>query len=300
MFKNCLLAGLLILSFYSGQLSKEPSLTLPAANKGGGLFVNMVTVLGFLRHCEKNNVSSFDVNFENNGHYYEEELGDNWVEYFFEPIHESSLLTNAASFIKLIKPTKTSQKSIAFFNYDGEHFLPIKKAANLIKKYVHVRPEIQEKIDPFKATHFENAFVIGIHYRGTDKYTEAPAVDYERVKLEVENALAEEENLPYKIFVATDSQGFYDYIEKAFPSQVVSIGAMKSTDGKPLHYDNENMPPLYHYHQGKEAVIDAYLLAETNLLIRSSSNLSLFSTYLKPELPVVELNQKYETVREIN
>ena len=43
-----------------------------------------------------------------------------------------------------------------------------------------------------EGVHFENAFVIGIHYRGTDKYTEAPTVDYERVKLEVENALAEE------------------------------------------------------------------------------------------------------------
>lgn len=298
--KKLFLPFLLICAFCIGKFSEREMLTLPSANEGGGIFFNVVNVLGFLRYCEKNQIDSFAVDFGEKGLYYESSLGPNWWHYFFEPIHKESWESKITHFLRLSKPSRVSQRQIAFFNYDGEYYLPRKKAHALISKYIRIKPEIAQEIEAFTKKHFDGAFVIGVHYRGTDKYTEAPEVDYERVKAAIDAMIAEQRDTPYKIFVATDSQKFIDYIRFAFPGKIITTDAMRSTDGNPLHYGIQNKKALYHYLQGKETVIDALLLSHTDTLIRSSSNLSLCSSFFNPDLPVIELNKKHPMKRLVN
>lgn len=298
--KKLVLPFLLLCAFMVGRFSQQEVLSLPSPNSGGGIFFNVVNVLGFLRYCEKNNIDSFEVNFAKKGHYYEETLGPNWWQYFFEPIQAETFGTKVCRFLKLKKPTKVSQRQIAFFNYDGEYYLPRHKAHALIKKYIRIKPEIEQEINQFKEKHFDGAFVIGIHYRGTDKYTEAALVDYARVKESIDEAIATHGEGPIKIFVATDTQKFLDYIRPFYPDQIVTTDATRSTDGNPLHYGVQTKEELYHYRQGKETVIDALLLSHTDYLIRTSSNLSLCSSFFNPDIPVVELSKKYAMERQVN
>jgi hypothetical protein len=298
--KKLFLPFLLICAFCIGKFSTSEMLTLPSANEGGGIFFNVVNVLGFLRYCEKNHIDSFEVDFAEKGLYYESTLGPNWWRYFFEPIHKESFRSKISRFLRLSKLCRISQHQIAFFNYDGEYYLSRTKAFKLISKYIRIKPEIAQEIELFKKKHFDGVFVIGVHYRGTDKYTEAPEVDYKQVKATIHAVITEQDNTPYKIFVATDSQKFLDYMYLTFPDAIITTDAMRSTDENPLHYGIKHEKVLYHYIQGKETIIDALLLSHTNTLIRTSSNLSLCSSFFNPEIPVILLNKKHPMERKVN
>ena len=64
--------------------------------------------------------------------------------------------------------------------------------------------------------------MIGLHYRGTDKASEAPKVPYEQVQMEVRQITDTlPEDFPYKIFVATDEQAFLDFMIQHFPGKIV-------------------------------------------------------------------------------
>ena len=43
----------------------------------------------------------------------------------------------------------------------------------------------------------------------------------------------------------------------------------------------------------ENALIDCILLSKTDLLIRTSSNFSLASTFFNPKLPVIELSKRH-------
>lgn len=93
--------------------------------------------------------------------------------------------------------------------------MPRETGHAILKKYFHVKAELQANIDDFAAREFGNNYVIGIHYRGTDKAGSG-------------------------------------------------IGALK----------------------------DCLLLGKSDLMIRTSSNLSFFAKYLNPKMPVIEVSQR--------
>ena len=155
----------------------------------------------------------------------------------------------------------------------------------LIERYIRITPYIQMKIDTFVEQNFEDYFIIGVHYRGTDKDTEAPRVSYEDVFLEISKALNKIEEHEYKIFVATDEQAFRYLFPEQFPLQVIYTDSIRSVNGEPVHMSQGN-----NYQKGEDAVIDCLLLSKCNFLIRTSSNLSYCSCFFNPTLPFILLN----------
>jgi hypothetical protein len=139
-------------------------------------------------------------------------------------------------------------------------------------------------------THFGNFHVIGIHFRGTDKCGEAPRVPYEEVCAAVRTAIGVVGTEDWRLFVASDEQAFVDYMEDAFPDMVFSWETRRSTDGCPIDLRMED-----NYKKGEDAVMDCLLLSRCHQLIRTASDLSLCSTYFNPDIPVVLLNEEYES-----
>lgn len=233
-----------------------------------GLFSQFNTVLGFLEFYEQGH-DSIHVDFGKKGIYYEKKWGENWWEYYFEPI----------AFGKCKKENAISDRQCAAFaSRAGE--MGCEEAHGLIQKYIRIKPPIQAKIDAFEKDHFAGHFVVGIHFRGTDKSTEARRVCYEEVYREIEKFSAEA-----ILFVATDEQPFLDEIKKRYPGRVCYADAIRSSNDVPVHSTRKNG-----YLKGEQAVIDCLLLSRTDFLIRTNSNLSLCSTYFNPELPSILLN----------
>lgn len=246
-----------------------------------GMFSVFFDVIALLKSYEEGVFTYVEVDFADTGLYYDQIYGPNWWEYYFKPI-------------TLGKQTQ-SPRSVYGHNrgvkpWDIEFNTSKEEVHQLIQKYISIQPAIQEEIDSFANLHFKDTFIIGIHYRGTDKKYEAPRVKYEKVTEEVLGVIDTLESDEYKIFVATDEQAFLDYAIALFQDKICWVEiAPRSTNGEPIHDSDEED----HYILGKTALMDCILLSKTNFLIRTSSNLSKVSTYFNLELPVIELNQRH-------
>jgi len=150
------------------------------------------------------------------------------------------------------------------------------------------KPEVKKEIENFARDHFENRQVIGVHYRGTDKVEglnkESARVPYEAVI----TALSQLDSHIY-FFVATDEQAFLNALEIAFKGRVIHRNQYRSTNGVPLHQIDPDTGNTG-YSRGLDAFIDASLLARTNALIRTDSNLSLVSGFFNPQISMINLN----------
>lgn len=246
-----------------------------------GMFAELVDVLSVLECYDTGFCSGAKIDFGTGGVYFDQSKGPNWFNYYFSPL--------------VLGNTQKTYFVVEIPSHNGLRNLEVEEPSRfkinyLIKKYVKIRPEIVFETNQFAETHFLNSFIIGIHYRGTDKGSEAPAVKYENVVDEVLKQIQLHHLERYKIFIATDEYDFLEYMKAQFPGKIVYLqGVERSKDGKPLHMGKDSGQ----YEQGKQALMDSVLLSKTDFLIRTSSNLSLFSTYLNPKLPVFELSKRY-------
>jgi Alpha-(1,6)-fucosyltransferase N- and catalytic domains len=245
-----------------------------------GMFGTLCFILGVLKMYDESSYSGLKIDFQTHGLYYDPLYGPNWIQYYFEPLNFGS---EKGADIRVLEINELGHGlNSILFRTSREH------AHYLVKKYLKLRPNIQEKINEFQKNRFEK-FMIGVHYRGTDKSTEAPRVPFENVTMEILQIIESLPfNYPYKIFVASDEQAFIDYMLQQFPDKIVYVETnIHSITGVPIHYD----PQYSGYKKGEDGLLDCYLLAKCNFLIRTSSGLSLLSSFINPDIPVVRLNK---------
>ena len=246
-----------------------------------GLFAAFATVLGLLEHYDswRGLYAGIKVDFGNCGLYYEPSAGRNWWNYYFEPL-------DAAPAEHARMHVISDDEQIRFAKR-VERTMPRDTGFRLIDRHIHIRRHIQENVDRYVRANFDGALTIGVHYRGTDKFEDAPRVPYERVHEEVLNAVKAAGGRRCKFFVATDEQAFLDYACLRFPAQVHYLPMHRSTDGTPI-----DIVQAENRRKGEDAVMDCLLLSRCDRLVRTASNLSLCSTLLNPHMPVVLLNRE--------
>ncbi len=244
-----------------------------------GFFSSFHTVLGALEFMETNeDCAGLTVDFADKGLYYDKKYGNNWWNYYFEPI-------DLGKRTEVVKKFTHSQKII--FSGNSEFGMAREHGHELIQKYITLKPHIASKINDFCESNFKDVFVIGIHYRGTDKCLEADIVPYREVAERVRIVLNEQKIKQYKLFVATDDSYFLSYILAHFPGHIVSINAIRSDEGSAVHFTEKSL----NYKKGEDAIMDCILLSKCDLLLKMSSNLSSCSIKFNPTIPVIELNK---------
>ena len=236
-------------------------------------------VLGALDFYEKTSkCDGLVVDFSNKGVYYEPQYGPSWWEYYFERIclHKNGplLVNSTVEFTDACK---------AYFADEAQSKISREHGHDLIKKYIHLKPHIEDQLDIFTEKYFAGNYVIGIHYRGTDKVSEAPTMSYEEVFNYIHREITLKLNA--KFFVATDDAHFLNFMHAKFPGKIITLDAMRSYDQNPVHYALGNG-----YRKGKEALLDCLLLSRCAKLYKMCSNLSDSSLIFNPSLPVIHLN----------
>ena len=250
-----------------------------------GIFADMAAVIGLLDHYETEKaagrpIAGLEVNFADKGLYYEAGRGRNYWQYYMMP-----LVVGKRTGSKVIRTVKEEQCKFAA---KALFHMPIKRANELIKKYIHFKPFIHEKVNNLVENNFKGNFVLGVHYRGTNKFLEAPLVTYEHMQQEVQKIIQDIKDVSVKIFVASDEQRFIDFMVEKFGDLIVKIEANRSTDGTP-HY----MEPKNQYNNGEEALIDCLLLSRCNFLLRTASNVSYFSILFNPKIPFKNISEHF-------
>lgn len=244
-----------------------------------GFFSAFFVVLGALDFYEKNpdECSGLIVDFEDQGLYYDPHHGKNYWQYYFEPIILGAL-DNTVSKKRFPLSTQSSFAIFALYEMSYE------RGNELIQKYIKIKPHIQRKINQFVNEHFKENYVIGVHYRGTDKIIEAPHVSYEVVVKYIKEEIKKNNNA--KIFVATDEENFLRFMHSNFPGKIIAIDTLRSTNGQPIHFSFTHA-----YKNGEDALIDCVLLSKCSKLYRTSSNLSAASMRFNPALDVTLLSK---------
>lgn len=263
-----------ILIFFSNFSYAANALVLPSPGNNSGLFSVFTTVLGFLEHYDRAKCSGIEIDFAEEGLYFDAQKGKNWWSYYFEPVK-----LGAQENKKLVSHSLKRQ-----FTKRGYNGMGRTQAYEIIQKYVRLQPALQKKIDAFAAQHFSGENIIGVHYRGTDKISEAPKVPYKQV-VEKVRAVISSSPRECKIFIATDEQAFLNEMIAQFPNRVCYTDAHRSSDHQPVHRLYKNC-----YEVGEEAVIDCLLLSKSDILVRTASNLSTCAGYFNPSLPIIDLN----------
>lgn len=263
-------------------------------NAGGGAFCNFMTVLGALNLYEQGKYTGVEVDFVG-GLFHDPQWGPNWWEYHFEPIKVGDLTTPKETYINKTSWTLSYQadsKTSRIYN----HYL--------INKYIKLRPELQDYINTLASNLFGNnatynnntGGIIGVHYRGTDKDTEANVVGYEKYGDEIAKYMRLWPGNSFKIFIATDEHSFIEYMVGRFGDLAVFVdNTYRASNRNPIHYmTNQQLSSVQvsRYELGRSAIIDCYLLARAKVLIRSSSNLSLVSSLININQHVIEMTKR--------
>jgi hypothetical protein len=244
-----------------------------------GLFSEVAAVVGAIEFCERWHrlCAGLRVDFADCGLYHDPAVGDNWWGYYFEPIEIGSPHQAA------VRVVDTPQHD-AFANR-VEQTMPRATAATLVARHVRVKPQLLERVGQYlRETFIEGTPAIGVHYRGTDKYEEAPPVPYAAVTAAIGEALRGVPGGAPPLYVATDDERFLDHARAAFPGMIRCLRMVRSSDGRPLH--KAGRPG---YRTGTDAIVDCLVLSRCRRLLRTPSNLGLFSTFFNPRLPVTVL-----------
>lgn len=238
-------------------------------SRDAGFFSIFMDVVGNLSLYDKGLIDGLRVDFGDSGLYYDSEYGENWWNYYFEPLSVGEMKTKPRPYLGLMSPASYNKLAS-----EEMHFM--------ILKYIQVKQDIEAIVKDFVNEQFSNNYVIGVHYRGTDKKTEVPRVPYQKIINSIKSRLEMAEKSGFKnikIFIATDEQHFLNAMQEHFPDKICYQDAMRATnDESPLHTDPDRNP----YQCGREVLIDCLLLSNCNDLIRTQSNITACVLFFNP------------------
>ena len=258
----------------AGLTPKDVALVTAGGGRlASGLFSEVASVIGFLDHFDRRRdcYAGIVVDFCD-GLYLDRAAGPNWWNYYFQPIAIGS---------------REPARPIGHAYHDlcarrVERGMTRARGAELVSRFIAPAAAVETAVNDFVRAHWSDQ-VIGVHYRGTDKSVDAPRVAYPDVEIAIRQRMSSD---GCRIFVATDEQGFVDYMQQRFPERVLSRPMFRSSDGRPIDIVNADG----NFTKGFDAVVDCLLLSRTHSLVRTASNLSLCATFFNPRLPSVILN----------
>lgn len=250
-----------------------------------GFFAQMNWVLMILAHCEANGLHP---RIELTGPFYADVPDEDWFAHFYA-LREPP------------PPSTAAKRRICRISDLGELGLPmdyardmsLDRAHALWHRYLCLQPEIDAHVESYVARHFADRQVLGIHFRGTDKTTEAPRVGWDVFVHALRQMLAAQPALN-ALFVASDEPAFISYIMESFADMPVIAheDRVRSHDGRALHVRPD---PGMNLDKARDALVNALLLSRCAALVRSASFLSGWASVFNPALPVTMLNRPYDS-----
>jgi hypothetical protein len=178
-------------------------------------------------------------------------------------------------------------RDIAFPSKDGME-LEFERGARLIAQGLRVKTQIITKVDGFAEANFIGR-VLGIHFRGTDKGSEASEVSSEEIMETVQNYLNVHHEIE-TIFLGTDVEDFVGLFKERFAAYRVCFheDSCRSNNGVPVHRVGKGDS---NYLKGEDAIINCLLLSRCDAIVRTCSLLSAWAILLNADIKNVTVNR---------
>lgn len=268
-----------------------------------GMFSEFHSVLGALAYAETHGAAGVRVDFRSDL-YVDPDRGPNWWTYFFTradmpvrpgpavgELHLNGVIAKYGrhgGFCDLVNGA-TPYLYPMTFGVDRQTL------HRLLTTHVEVLPSLREDIDRAMGASFEpGAYVVGVHYRGTDSIRgfagrlgdhRTHRVSYAAYADEVRRALEAASPGRYQVLVATDEVDCLAFMRREFGDRVISAEDVPRVraGGTAIHFDRTL--PVSNFQKGKSGLVDCLLLAATSYLVKGRSNLSDASLAFNPRLP---------------
>jgi hypothetical protein len=165
--------------------------------------------------------------------------------------------------------------------------LPLDEAARVFGRHFQPRPLVSDAVSAVLDSVPGRRFDVSVHYRGTDKFLEAPAAGFERYA-DALHRHREGGGALRRVFLATDDATFDQWIRARFPDVPFS----SYTLGEPLDASRgRHFSDMKPQDKALEAIVNVFLLAAAPVCIRGASYLSAMSRLANPQLQTVTLNR---------
>jgi hypothetical protein len=253
-----------------------------------GFFSQMVWCLYILQYCERYSLVP-DLRLTGDS-YLDPRRGPNWLQYYFDatgPMNTEEIASRVRYTKKISRWRQLGPPILSG--------LSLEDGARILYKYLHPKPHISRIVDDFWAAMGSKGPVVGVHFRGTDHWEEAPRVSYEHCLNVLKDYLHAHQAIE-AVFVATDEQAFVDFIKKSMNRSV----PVYSHNDYYRSTDSDNQPVFRKavgeggYEKGEDALVNALLLSKCSTLIRTTSCLSGWASIFNPGLKVILLNRPYD------
>ena len=173
-------------------------------------------------------------------------------------------------------------------NHDCEKCgMTFRELSQIARKFLKLNAKTAAIVDQFWSTHFPSgAFVVGAHFRGTDKSLLAwpfQAPTFSKFADEIEFAAQQADHADdFKVFLATDETEALEYFTKRFGNERLKyIKAPRSSSKDPNSAHGVHQSSKFSSSEkGLSAMVDMALLAKTNYLVKGRSGLSDVSLIL--------------------
>jgi hypothetical protein len=174
----------------------------------------------------------------------------------------------------------------SYYGFGVPDRIEIIEAHRIFNKYFVLKPIVMDRVDEVLRNKDLQEFDLGIHYRGTDKSSEALDVRYDEMLSAIRDV--EKRGAPIQsIFLATDDSDFCEYIQRSLSASEFTTFQLAHVDkGVPRHFSS-----LSGEIKATEALANMVLLSKSRTCVRTCSYMSALSKILNPALEVYTLNR---------
>lgn len=266
-----------------------------------GLFSEFHAVLGALTFAEFNEAREVLVHFDTE-YYLDAARGPNWWAYFFDELMSVNPRSGSVeevhcrgwhrygphffndSWSELSTPTNSVRQPYPLSAAES-----LRECRRLTRRYIRVKPWLVDQVDSYLREHTEGAdFVLGVHFRGTDKSFQHPAQapSFSGYEQQIERLLHHYAPRNPKIFFATDQTEFLEWATQRYRDRAcflanspVARASTRSQGG--VHHDPRFSP----FEKGRTAVLACLLLSRCGHVLKNRSSLSDCALEFNESLP---------------
>lgn len=209
------------------------------------------------------------------------------------------------------EPNLTGLNSYNLYS-DAEYFPVFRKKYNdTLKKYIRLKPDIQQKINNFAEKKLKGCFVVSAFIRCKGHALElkgnSPDIELWEAKL---LGILKQNNISvssdkWRFFIASDNDDAIHYFSEKYPENTVFQNMQRLTHEQEQEYENKKKElghdtwgyELQHRKAADESqhslqnaidvIFDVYTAANADYLIYTNSNMSTAASYINPDLKMV-------------
>lgn len=209
---------------------------------------------------------------------------DNLFDYFFDQKNVEQIYLDASAEIK--ENGIRSERILNSAKRNGRTFR--EEMSIMFKTVCKIKDEYKEIIDEL-CKELELDGKIGVHIRRTDRFIGGKGLIYAGPKTDTIVNHLKERNVD-NFYIATDCQETFERVTNEFKCK--SFATIRSTKTKGIHYSNEISEK--NKEMARECFLEGMLLSKCKFLYRMTSNFTIFSLIVNPEIDFEDLSASYE------